>query len=85
MQSLDFLFGGEVVGYFEEPTYPQHDGAYHYMPYRSPGHYKMGMEIREKGSARCEYFSAEQRMSFNVQVVEYGILQLSGFRSEQAT
>ncbi len=80
LDSLEFMFEGMPVGYFEESEYPRQSGRYRYMPYRGPGHYQMGLEMREKGSARCHFNVGLEQISFTVSdCPEYGILELEDF------
>jgi hypothetical protein len=55
MDSHVFKFRGMPVGYFEGPAYPSQSGEYHYIPYRGPGHYKMGAAIKEEGAVTIEF------------------------------
>jgi hypothetical protein len=81
---LEFEFNGMPVGCFEEPEYPRQDGRYRYMPYRGPGHYQMGIELREKGIARCTYTIGSEQFSFAVlDSPEYGVLELGEFQASQ--
>ena len=81
---LEFKFNGMPVGYFEESEYPRNDGRYRYMPYRGLGHYQMGIELREKGRARCNYTVGSEEVSFAVlDCPEYGFLKLGEFQSSQ--
>ena len=77
---LEFMFEGMPVGYFQEPEFPSTDGSYHYMPYRGPGHYRMGISLGETGKARCTYDSVRERVLFTVRSCpEYGVLELVEF------
>jgi hypothetical protein len=81
--TLEFMFKGMPVGYFEEPEYPRRSGPYRYMPYRGPGHYQMQTQRREKGGVRCYYEVGSGRVSFAVlDCPEYGVLELADFKAE---
>jgi hypothetical protein len=40
-ENVQFFFGHQVVGYFEDQP-PSCAGEYRYMPFRGPGHYRLG-------------------------------------------
>jgi ribosomal protein S27AE len=78
--NLEFMFEGMPVGFFQESTFPSSDGIYHYMPYRGPGHYKMGLKLKESGEAQCSYEVDADRVVFTVRSCpEYGVLDLVKF------
>ena len=78
--NLEFMFENMPVGYFEEPEFPVRDGSYRYMPYRGPGHYRMGISLRETGRAQCSYDFGGERVLFIVRSCpEYGVLDLVEF------
>src|SRR5262249_62080621 len=63
-----------------EPHPPASPGSYKYMPYRGPGHYKLGQALSSRGPQRCHYFlNGEPRNFTVVSFVSYGLLELSGF------
>jgi len=75
-----FFFEGNPVGYFLEDQLPASPGSYKYMPYRGPGHYKLGQALSSRGPQRCHYFlNGEPRNFTVVSFVSYGLLELSGF------
>jgi hypothetical protein len=77
---LEFMFENMPVGYFQESEFPASDGSYHYMPFRGPGHYRMGISLRETGRAQCCYDSGSERVLFTVRSCpEYGVLELVDF------
>ena len=79
-ETLEFEFNGMPVGYFEEESYPTSDGIFKYMPYRGPGHYEMGEELRKGKNAHCSYKSGRTTITFSVvKHIEYGTLELSHF------
>jgi hypothetical protein len=80
-RKLEFTFEGQPVGYFEEPEFPASGGRYRYMPYRGPGHYRMGIKLSEAGRAQCSYDSGGERVLFIVQSCpEYGVLELGEYK-----
>jgi hypothetical protein len=86
MTDLEFTFGNNVVGTFEETSYPRTPGRYHYMPYRGPGHFDMQESLKLNGKAKCHFGTEQERISFSVvSCPEYGILQLENFESEKRT
>ena len=73
---LEFWFQGLPVGFFEEPEYPRTSGRYRYMPYRGPGHYRMGQALAH-GPAQCSFKAGWRRRKFTVKSVpEYGVLEI---------
>jgi hypothetical protein len=73
---LEFWFQRLPVGVFQEPEYPRASGRYRYMPYRGPGHLRMGQALM-KGPARCYYKAGWWRRKFTVKSVpEYGVLEV---------
>ena len=77
-----FFFAGNAVGYFTEEALPAKPGRYHYMPYRGPGHYKLGLALRSSGPQRCHYLVKGKKREFTVAAwVSYGLLELSDFES----
>ena len=81
MHALDFTLNGLAVGYFLGAEYPRQDGRYRYMPYRGPGHYQLGVALREGHVARCHFETNEARVSFAVlSCPEYGVLELRDFQ-----
>ena len=77
-----FFFEGNAVGYFTEEPLPTVPGRYPYMPYRGPGHYKLGVALRSQGPQRCNYVAHGKKMHFTVVAwVSYGLLELSDFES----
>ena len=54
------------------------------MPYRGPGHYQIGLEMREKGSARCYFIDGPEQVSFTVSdCPAYGLLELADFEAKE--
>jgi hypothetical protein len=83
---LEFLFENMPVGYFQTSEFPASDGSYRYMPYRGPGHYYMGVKLRETGSAQCRYNTGDESVTFIVRSCpEYGVLELTGFERGSRT
>jgi hypothetical protein len=77
---LEFMFEDMPVGYFQESEFPATDGSYHYMPYRGPGHYRLGLRLQETGRAQCCYDVGSERVLFVVRrCPEYGVLELIEF------
>ena len=79
--ALDFSYNGRTAGYFVDiPTYPTDVGQYHYMPYRSVGHYELAMAWREKGAARCTFTTAEGEVIFFTRYGDApGVLRVEAF------
>jgi hypothetical protein len=73
---LDFCFEGMVAGYFMDlAAYPSAPGRYRYVPYRSPGHLRLGQQFGAAGSARCNWSEPDQRVEFMARGgSEYGFL-----------
>jgi hypothetical protein len=83
-----FYFEDQNVGYFEDDELPTKPGQYHYMPYRSAGHYALIGALRAGEPQRCHYVISGTRRHFMVlRLVKYGVLELGGFdaSSEQQT
>ena len=79
---LEFMCNRMQAGCFEAREYPSAPGLYRYAPYRSGGHYQMGMLFRRDGVVRCYYDAGERRVSFTVSGrPEYGVLALQDFES----
>jgi hypothetical protein len=75
--ALVFMLDGMAVGHFLGQEYPRQDGRYRYMPYRGPGHYKLGVALREGRSIRCYFETDDGRVSFAVTSCPgYGFLEL---------
>ncbi len=75
-QKLEFSFDGLPVGHFEDRA-PFGAGRYRYMPYRGPGHLKMGEVLRGGAHARCVFTDGKKRYEFLVTgVPEYGVLEI---------
>lgn len=53
-EHIQFFFGHQVVGYFEDQP-PSSPGEYRYMPFRGPGHFLLGQELNRKGPQYCHY------------------------------
>jgi hypothetical protein len=79
MSALEFKFRGLPAGYFEGPAYPTKEGRYHYMPYRSLGHYEMGLALKEKNIAEIEFDDSGTLRKAKAKKGEYGVLELSAF------
>jgi len=76
-----FFFEGNPVGYFTDEALPASPGRYHYMPYRGPGHYRLGVVLRSSGPQRCHYLADGKKMEFTVATwVSYGLLELTDFK-----
>jgi hypothetical protein len=76
---LDFYFEGSQVGIFEE-EFPDHDGTYSYMPYRSSGHYNLQQALKKSPGQRCHYLKDGFIYNFTVLTCpEYGRLELIDF------
>ena len=81
----EFLFEGQPAGLLEAGTAPTTDGSYAYEPFRGPGHYKLALELKRAGTARCCYLAGDQRVWFTVcPTSEQQVLELSAFQSEPA-
>ena len=79
-QRKTFYFDGNAVGYFTEEPLPTAPGRYHYMPYRGPGHYRLGLALRSAGPQRCHYIADGKKVHFTVVAwVSYGLLELRDF------
>ena len=79
-EAKTFFFEGNAVGYFREEELPTIPGHYRYVPYRGPGHYKLGVALGSLGPQRCHYLTAGERRDFTVRsVVAYGLLDLADF------
>jgi hypothetical protein len=63
-ENIQFFFGNEVVGYFEEQP-PLYAGQYRYMPFRGPGHFRLVQELR-KGPQYCHYVVGGETRYFTV-------------------
>ena len=75
-----FFFEDNPVGYFLEDQLPTKSGHYKYMPYRGPGHYKLGQALSSKGPQRCHYVQNGEAHDFTVVLfVAYGLLELADF------
>ena len=64
-EHVQFFFGHQVVGYFEDQP-PSSAGEYRYMPFRGPGHYRFGQELRRKGPQYCHYVDNGETRYFTV-------------------
>ena len=64
-ENVQFFFGNEVVGYFEEQP-PLSAGQYRYMPFRGPGHFRLVQELR-KGPQYCHYVADGETRYFTVE------------------
>jgi hypothetical protein len=82
MAHKTIIFDGGAVGAFQTWRWPQSDGIYKYMPFRSVNHLRMGERIREAGLARCYYERNGRKTFFSVVGrPKYGHLQLADFES----
>lgn len=82
MRELEFKFGGDEVGYLEEPAFPKAEGRYRYVPYRGPGHYEMAQEMTARGSAVIVFDDEGIVRRARAREIEYGVLELSDFSVE---
>jgi hypothetical protein len=85
MANKTIIFDGGAVGEFRTWRWPQCDGVYRYMPFRSVSHLRMHERLEETGSARCHYERDGQQVWFSVVgFPKYGHLQLAEFEIERA-
>ena len=64
-EKIEFFFGSHVVGYFEDQP-PLSAGEYPYMPFRGPGHFLLGQELKRKGPQYCHYVTNDENRYFTV-------------------
>jgi hypothetical protein len=58
---LDF-YCDLVAGYFiDMASYPTTSGRFRYIPYRGPGHLRVGQQFEAAGFARCSWGAPDQR------------------------
>ena len=77
---VTFFLDNLPVGYFLDDCTPVAEGEYKYMPFRGPGHYSLGLQLKALNTPRCHYTSDSRRVEFSVLAhVEYGVLRLSNF------
>ena len=77
--------GHGPVGEFWPWRWPQRDGAYRYLPYRSGSRVRMYRTIEEAGSARCYYLREGRKISFSAVAGTTGSkLQLADFVFHEA-
>ena len=82
---LEFSYEGMPVGVFKEAGYPTTPGRYRYEPHRGPGHYEMSEALRAGSRPRCTFRTDDREVSYAfVDCPEYGVLELVGFRGEDA-
>lgn len=75
-----FFFQGNPVGYFTSDTLPSAPGRYQYIPYRGPGHYKLGVALGSAGPQLCYDVVEGKKRQFKVLgLISYGVLELSDF------
>lgn len=80
--STVFYYGELAVGEFASPG-PSKPGAYPYMAYRGPGHYKMSVAIESEPSVRCWLRQKDgSRLGFSVVGWNDGKLTLADFSPE---
>ena len=77
---LEFRCHGMEVGYFEGPHFPTAPGQYRYEPYRSLGHYEMGLRLEQAGKAECHFLGDEPMRFTVVGCPTYGVLSLAEFQ-----
>jgi hypothetical protein len=76
-ENIKFFFGHQVVGYFEDQP-PSSAGEYRYMPFRGPGHFRLGQELGRKGPQYCHYIAnGETRYFTVVRIPRHYILEVS--------
>jgi hypothetical protein len=76
---VEFNFGTLPVGYFKDEV-PTAEGRVRYEPYRGPGHYQMGIALREGKHPRCSYEAGGSIVNFDViGRPEFGVLELGNF------
>jgi hypothetical protein len=84
-QHRTFFFEGNPVGYFVAETLPYTPGQYQYMPYRGPGHYKLGIALQSAGPQQCYYIVEGKKRQFKVLGWDsYGLLNLSDFEQSES-
>jgi hypothetical protein len=82
MANKTIIFDGRAVGEFWTWRWPQRDGVYRYMPFRSVSHLRMHEQMRKAGLARCFYERDGRKIFFSVvSSPKYGHLQLADFES----
>jgi len=64
-ENVQFFFGHHVVGYFEDEP-PSSAGEYRYMPFRGPGHYRLGQDLSCKRPQCCHYVARGESRYFTV-------------------
>jgi hypothetical protein len=80
---VEFDFESEPVGVFRDLAPPTLPGEYAYEPYRSGGHYRMGIALDRGEEVTCKYMLDDKRVSFRVlSHSDYGILNLQEFSIE---
>jgi hypothetical protein len=80
MAHKTIIFDGGAAGEFRTWRWPQRDGIYKYIPFRSLNHLRMREQIRATGAARCFYERGGKKLFFSViSSPKYGLLQLSNF------
>ncbi len=83
---LAISFGGMPVGAFSAGVRPRSDGQYSYTPFRSAGHYEMGLQRRAGLKPRCYYELDGVRVLFTVRgCPPPGILDVHDFVEEPAS
>jgi hypothetical protein len=65
-ENKEFFFEECSVGYFEDQP-PHLPGQYRYMPFRGPGHYRLGQALASSGPQRCYYLAAGEKHFFTVE------------------
>ena len=73
-----FYYKGDPVGCFTSEEMPQVPGTYEYVPYRGPGHYRLGTALTKDGPQQCHFEVRDKKCSFTVvRVIPYGKLELT--------
>jgi len=86
MANKTIIFEGGAAGEFLSWGWPNRNGVYKYMPFRSVSHLRLHERLRQTGSAQCYYERAGRKVFFSVVAhPKYGRLQLNEFRLEEQT
>ena len=81
-RSKSFFFQNNPVGYFQDAELPSRPGTYHYMPYRSVGHYRLHQALQTSGPQRCHYLLNGKERHFTVKSCPaYGRPELAEFET----
>ena len=77
-----FTCDGHVVGEFKD-GYPAETGKFRYMPYRGPGHYRLGIKMRDEGSAVCTFTNGSEMYTMLITACpKYGVLTAGELKQE---